>query len=351
MLLLGLVTAGGLGLVVYVGFGSDAGGGTASAARPEVGGPEGPRSADASQRGPEEVPAPGSGRETPAGPGAQPADLTLGGPDPDQAAFGPGTAEIRGYIETVDETPFPQAWTLALEPSTTLVGRERVEPRVIEFSGGQREFRVPDLPLGGYDVIPRAEGMNGRRTPVLLSRAGQSPYITLQLYPAGFLEGRVVDHEGRPAEGLRITLRGAGLEAPRSTTTDFLGGYRFDGVLDGEYTLSFGDPRSPVLPPTSLVFSAPTLTVPERDLPQLSHLDLLVLDGEGNPVHGAKVEGSGASGGYVEVETDGEGRARAAFLPPGRYRLSATHEVLGRTRRSFEVDTEPTEGVLRFPPR
>ena len=351
VLLLGLLALAGLGLVVWLGRGEavPAGGG-ASAAAPNEGGHPG-----VTTPAPEGAVSPAPAPERQAEPAAvsppSTPDLALGGTRKPPDGFGPGTAEIRGYVETSDTTPFPQRWSLALEPSTTLVGRELVEARVVEFSGGVQEFRVANLPLGGYDLIARAEGMNGRRHAVLLNRAGMSPYVTLQLYPAGYLVGRVVDDEGLATEGLRVTLRGAGLEEPRATETDSLGGYRFDQVLDGEYTLTFGDVRSPLLPPTSLRFTAPTMTVPDRELPPVSRLDLLVLDAEGQPVLGARVEGSGPKGGYVSGETDGQGRLRAAHLPPGRYRLTAEHEVLGRVRRSFEVEPEPTEGVLRFRPR
>ena len=35
-------------------------------------------------------------------------------------------------------------------PSTSLIGKERAETRVLEFHHGEQEFDVPDLAFGGY---------------------------------------------------------------------------------------------------------------------------------------------------------------------------------------------------------
>ncbi|MEM7310933.1 MAG: carboxypeptidase-like regulatory domain-containing protein [Planctomycetota bacterium] len=284
---------------------------------------------------------------------APPPDLSLRPHRADEhaARFSGPAGQIRGYIETSDDTPFPRTWRLVLEPSTTLIGREHAESRVVEFEAGEQEFVVRDLPLAGYDVIAEADGLNGRRHSVLLDARSSNPYITLQLYPAGYVVGRILDAAGNAAEGLEVTLLGVTSVSSVETRTDILGNYRFDSVLDGEYQLLFGHHSSPVLPPESIRFSAPSMTFPDRTLPEFSALDLLVLDSDGNAVFDATVEGSGSNGGYVKTKTDVNGRARAPFLPAGRYRLTAQHELHGRARRSIDVGTEPTDTVIRFSPR
>ena len=274
------------------------------------------------------------------------------GPEPTSERFQGPHGRIRGYVEMADDTPFPRIWRLVLEPSTTLVGRERAERRAVEFTAGEQEFVVEGLPLAGYDVRAEADGMNGRRHPVMLDRRSRNPYITLQLYPAGFLTGRLVDAEGLPAEGVDVSLEGTGSGSLWETRSDALGYYRFDRVLDGDYKLSFGRRTSPVLAPEWIRFSAPTMTFPERKLPPLSELSILVLDAGGYPVFGALVEGSGNAGGYVRSETDVDGRVRAGMLPDGRYRLTVRHETLGRLRKSVDVAAGKTAEILfRFQPR
>lgn len=271
-----------------------------------------------------------------------------GRPDPDAGRFQGGAGQIRGYIETADTTPFPTVWQLVLEPSTTLTGRERAERRVIEFQAGEQEFVISDLPLAGYDLMPRAAGMNGRRHPVLLERNNDNPYVTLQLHPAGFILGRVVDHEKLATAGLEVTLQALTREGVFETRTDTIGNYRFDDVLDGEYRLVFGPLTSPLLPPQSLRFSAPTMTVPDKQLPPLLRLNLLVLGPDHLPVFEAQVTGAGSDGGLVDVQTDAFGRATALFLPAGRYRLTAKHELYQRVRQSVELNARPTDLTLRL---
>jgi hypothetical protein len=247
-----------------------------------------------------------------------------------------------------DATPFPASWTLLLEPSRTLAGRDRAERRVLTFSAGEQEFVVPDLPLAGYDLCAEAPGLNALRSPVLLDRKNRDPYVTLQFYPAGFVTGRLLDYEHLPADEVPVTLSDAARSVERETRSDILGNFRFDGVLDGEYTLTFGRKTSPLLPVERLRFSAPSLTLPERELPPLARLSILVLDDAGRPVPDVTVRGSGPPGGTIEETTDAEGAAIARYVPAGSYRLSVEHELLGRIRSAVDLKLPEGEVVLRF---
>jgi hypothetical protein len=280
-------------------------------------------------------------------------DLRLGAGAPrarptDEERFR-GRGRIRGFVDTADTSPFPTEWSLVLEPSTTLVGRERAERRVIEFTAGEQEFVVDDLPLAGYDVLARAPGWNARRHSVLLDNRHKDPYITMQIYATGFVEGRVLDHEQLPAAGIAVTLHWlSGEEAPRETTCDVLGRYRFDDVLDGEYELKFGSAASPVIPTARLRFTAPSMTLPDRVLPPTSTIKILALDEYENPVADVRVRGSGSNGGAFDVVTDAVGRAEAHHLAPGRYRISGERELYRRARQACELAAAPVDVVLRL---
>ena len=91
------------------------------------------------------------------------------------------------------------------------------------------------------------------------------------------------------------------------------------------------------MPPEFLRFSAPSMSYPERALPRTGRLEILVLGPYKVPVEGAQLEGSGTKGGYVRGETDFEGKLEVVLLPPGRYRITARHEELGRSRRAIDV--------------
>lgn len=358
-----LAAAGGLALLVLAGD-------PAPPADPGGTAPPAAGSAEPGEPGPGRAPttrlaqAPGRSEASPTAPGpAGPdasddapddglEDLRLGyrPPDPTHGRFDAGgTGRIRGYIETSDTTPFPRAWRLVIEPSKTLVGRDRAVTRVIEFTAGEQEFVVEDLPLAGYDLRPEAPGLNGRRTPVLLDAKHRNPYVTLTLSRSGFLEGRLLDADGIPVEGVDVILASLDRPEERTTPTDAIGRYRFEGVLDGRYELCFGHRRSPVIPAEEVIFSAPSMTYPDRSLPELGTLDLLVLDPYDLPVPAIRIEGSGSAGGYLEVETDAEGRATARLLPPGRYRVSAHHPEFGRARQGVDVPgTGRVDLTLRF---
>jgi hypothetical protein len=73
-----------------------------------------------------------------------------------------------------------------------------------------------------------------------------------------------------------------------------------------------------------------------------------VLDDAGRPVPDVTVRGSGPPGGALEVTTDARGEALARHLPPGSYRLSVEHELLGHIRHLVDLSLPEGEVVLRF---
>jgi hypothetical protein len=84
-------------------------------------------------------------------------------------------------------------------------------------------------------------------------------------------------------------------------------------------------------------------------------VEVAVVDAEGLPAPQAEIEGSGDRGGRVLGETDAAGIARGSFLPPGMYRVFASHPTLGRGNRIFELapgeSTRIEITLLRSPPR
>ncbi len=296
--------------------------------------------------------APARAREDAAEPVAPEPGLAAGG-RPDPRSF-EGRTALRGHVELLGDLPPPATWTLSLRPSTTLFGREHAEARAIEYPGNQLDFEVRDLPLGGYDVQALAPQRNGRSMPVLLTRGQPSPFLVLELSPASFVDGALVDAASAPVEGLAVALAPADGGAPLSTATDVLGRFRFEGVRDGAYRLLVGDPAGPLLPPRALQVRAPGLTLSPVALPPLCALDVFVLDGDGLFVPDAPVRGSSNTGGVVEGRTDRDGRQRFAHLLPGRWRLRAEHPLEPErtsTRVAVELAAGRTERVeLRFLP-
>ncbi len=256
-----------------------------------------------------------------------------------------GRGEIRGHVEVQGDAAFPERWRLVLSPSTSLVGRELAEERVIEFSGVQ-DFVARDLPLGGYDVKAESDGMNGLAQPILLDRRNWSPFVNLRLVPAGFVEGNVVDAEGIPAEGVSLMLVPLPDGEPRTALTDSLGNYRFTQVNDGSYLLFLGSRDHPLVrDPQRIAFRAPALSVPRLELPLLGALELTVVDEAEERLAGVRIEASSPSGGSFEGETDASGRLAVRHLPAGRYRIKLEHEGYESRRVTVELDTHETEEI------
>lgn len=269
-------------------------------------------------------------------------------PNPaDDPRFSGAAGELRGHVEVQGDQPFPRRWTLVLRPSTTLIGRELAVTRRIDVEDGRQDFVVSDLPLAGYDVLAEAEGMNGLAQPVLIDRRNSTPFVNLRLAPAGFVEGVVKDHEGLPAEGLTLTLLtepdGPAVEA----TTDALGRYRFERVLDGPHQLVVGPVASPIVPERKeLRFRAPSMILPDIELPPLATLELEILDLAHRSLPDVTIRGSGTNGGAFEGTTDAYGRYVARFLPPGRYRIRLEREGYEPRRVAIEITSAERQELM-----
>ena len=308
---------------------------------------------------------PGIGR-APAPPSAPLDARTEPGPPPELAPFtqDPGArvasptgrlGALRGHVESTGDEPFPLAWQLVLRPSSTQPARESAVARTLEFTDGRRDFEALELPLGGYDVGARAAGYNGPMQPVLLEPGSPEAFVVLQLVPAGFLEGTVLDAQGLGAEDIPLTLIGVPENEVREAVTDARGLFRFEALPDGAYELLVGHVSSPLLPERRpLLFRAPSMTFPDLQLPPLATLDLHVIDSEQHPLAGVEVRGSGTEGGLIARTTDAEGHVLVKNLPAGHYRLRFTHPVLGESydrRVTVELTVgQVTEATVRVGP-
>ena len=255
------------------------------------------------------------------------------------AAAADGTGRIRGELLVrghAAEVP-PNAWTLVIEPSRTLVARETADTRVVELAGDRLTFDETGLAFGGYDVFARAEGWNGPRQGVLLSRSTPHVYVLLDLVPAGELSGSVRDSEGLPVEGLELVAVDEAGAPERRAHTDAGGRYLFRDLPDGEYTLYPGGRSAPIVEPVRLSFRAPGMALDPIEVPRLASLRIRVVDANGAAVAEARVSGFGQEGGYLDVTTNPFGEATAHALKPGRWSLRtavpdrgsavATHEL------------------------
>jgi hypothetical protein len=105
------------------------------------------------------------------------------------------------------------------------------------FSGVTGEagaFKIDDLPDGEYMVRPDKFGffyssVSGPPT----ARISGETHIEMQMSPMVSLRGRVLDPEGKPAEGITVKLSGT-----QDTMTDEDGVFSFENVRPGSWKLS-----------------------------------------------------------------------------------------------------------------
>ena len=282
-------------------------------------------------------------------------------PDPGPAAEGelgvqlPGAEEgdrfegegvLRIHVEAEGAAEFPERWSLVLEPSRYLEGGDRAQRIQVDFEAGERDHKLEGVPFAGYDLRVEAEGWNSRIFPILLDRYRSNLFVNVAIQQAGFLEGVVVDATRLPATEIGVHLESMADGERREATTDEAGRFRFEGVRDGNYKLFVGPPENPLLPPSSLAFQAPSMFLPDFELPPLGTAEFTVTDFQGFAVADVLIRGAGSAGGMIEGRTGADGTLVVPHLVPGRYRVRT--EVAGhQTRRaSFDLEAGEREQVI-----
>jgi len=265
-----------------------------------------------------------------------------------------GTCTISGTVDVAGDLPFPERWTLVIEPSVFGMGRERAERRTVEMRGGERTFEERDLPMGGYRVSAQADGMNCPPQEVLLFRLADQPqlsgkdhaHLRLQLARAGFVDGSVLDVDGRPVEGLAVTLEDRHDRSRRTVRTGPAGIWRVDDLRDGAYRVLFGPPDRPLIPAEDLGFVGPSHRFPDRVVPRLFAFEVRVLDDGGRPLAAASVRAVGQPLGVVDATTEPDGIARVTHAPAGRYQLRVAAEGGWNGSRIVEIGEAQAGSVI-----
>lgn len=244
-----------------------------------------------------------------------------------------GEGIIRGHIGVNPGEVFPREWDLILEPHPYLQGRERAETRRVPMRGGEHDFRLEHVKLGGYRVRAEAAALNSSSADVLLVQGSSDQCVELRFSPAGWLDGSVVDSQGRPAEGVHVTLVESTTRARLETDSNGAGAWEFRALLDGDYEISFGAAGRELVRGGSLAFRAPRLTYPPQTLPPTASLRVEVLDRLGRPALHARITGFGQSSGGFDLRTDERGVALVRWLVPGVWRVTASEESEGLSAR------------------
>ncbi len=256
-----------------------------------------------------------------------------------------GTGTIRGEVR-VEGVPYPESWTLRIEPSLFGESRDRAEARVIVGESGMRTFEAQYLPMASYRLVAEAPGMASRPSEVILCRlegggALDELNVDLVLRPFAYVTGSVRVVNGDVADDLPIALverrnrGGDGDVARLETRSNSVGQFQLDAVPPGAWLVYVGGESEAVVPPIPVEVGLEPVKMDEVTLPPLAPLEITALDEFGRPFPGVEVSGylRGEGKGSFRTVSDAVGVVRVRFLTPGTWRIEGTYEAQGVSGR------------------
>ena len=268
-----------------------------------------------------------------------------------------GKGTIFGEVQVEAGVPYPETWTLTLEPSRVAEGRDKAVTRTIQSEPGQRDFQLRDLPMASYRLSVTAEGLVARPQEVALFKlAGYEHmpgvnviHVTSRLVRVASVEGRVRQASGDMAVDFPVYLidRKNPNEGRMEAVTDSAGGFRFPDVSSGNWILRTGHPVHSATSPQPVLVHLQPVALDEILLPPLSSLEVETTDAYGRPFPDVELVGylRGSGNGSFRAKTDAYGRATMRYLTPGPWRVNATDKLEG-LRCRLDVALLPGESKM-----
>ncbi|MHC5009508.1 MAG: carboxypeptidase regulatory-like domain-containing protein [Planctomycetota bacterium] len=264
---------------------------------------------------------------------------------PEEGEGGPlvvefGTASLRGRLVTEEGAPVSGAW-IQVESVITDPDFPYSSVRANLTSDQDGIFQTAGLEPGSYQVRVSGTGFAGLLTaPFDLEGEAIVDLGNLRLAPGAAVQGRVVDDAGTPIEDVTISLEdraGRPVFLFSLVTTGSDGRYRVAGLEAGAYVIRFEvDGYAPASRDVDVGAGGATVDVA---LARGGTVEVLVLDGAGNPVAGARVRLRDAAGNLVQRTlsianlfsssagtTDDRGVGRIPDLAPATYTVTATKD-------------------------
>ena len=198
-------------------------------------------------------------------------------------------------------------------------------------------FAFESLEPGWYEVSLADDGYRVERR---LGEAGKSAGEIAFVLPAplALLEGRVVDEDGAPVAGARVSVSGARPGAEARTGED--GGYRFPRVLPGRQRLEVRHEDFGLA--VEMVEVAGPRTRFEVRMPRTTIVQGRILGRDGSPVAAPSLQVD-----KEPVEVDVEGRFRFS-LTPGEHEIRAEAPDRAPDERRVTAAGDPIELDLQL---
>jgi hypothetical protein len=217
-------------------------------------------------------------------------------------------------------------------------------------------FRLEGLETGAYTVTITASGYKDAVAEAVVPEEGQPKALTVPLKRGAAIRGRVVDDREAPAAGVDVYAEQAVMQVRSSTDypsggsarTGPDGSFVIEGLEAGRYEVVAEDETGAQA--RELVEAGSSEEVVLR-LQSPGAVEGTVVSSDGTPVAGARVV-TFAPGRPMEGErtTDASGSFALENLPPGSYRVAASHEKYGSAGRQVTVEPGRTARVeIAFP--
>ncbi len=277
------------------------------------------------------------------------ADSGNGAPFPGAPAGAPGGGNggasgglpVRGLVRQADGAPIGGATVTLIDPAGRQAGRGRTGP--------DGSYQIPAPARGTYTLIAMAGAHQPRAAAV---QVGSQPVeLQVLLTGASRLTGTVrAAGTGSPLTAATVTLADTRGDIVAARATDAAGGYAFEQMAPGGYTLVVSAPSfRPAALPVTVAGGADTTQ--DAELSAAGRLEGVVLTGSGTPVPEARVTLLGRDGGTTATMTTGpDGRYSFENLPDGEYTVTASGYPPVASRLRIESGRQRTHDVrLGYP--
>ncbi|MCX4247110.1 carboxypeptidase regulatory-like domain-containing protein [Paraliomyxa miuraensis] len=231
---------------------------------------------------------------------------------------------IRGTVLLDGETPCSQG-------RVSLQGKERKDD---SYGGGGEEdgtVLVKGVLPGTYEVTVTCNDFVAEDSyPDIVVADASIEGLSWSVHRGQSIRGVVLDAEGKPVEGARVSARGKATTDPRARLgrgrgerSEPDGSFLVDGLLPGTYELSASHDEQPSPHEPLEVVVPEGSDVTDITLTMLAHGEIrgIVRDEKGTPVAGVSIDTDGP--GWNRASTNDEGRFVLTGVEVGEHRVSA----------------------------